>query len=157
MLPQLIDIILKQHFLESFIFAIFKTQNKSLKSYELFKGGMQRWYNLSAYCYLQNSLKCNVKMACIFHLSLLCISSILILPVKNKEVGACLLNGKNLLNVTKVICRQSLNPKNQMLHKSNSFSYNDSINTNHRQISLTGTDHFITQFFQYFRKSAGEP
>ena len=147
MLPQLIDINLKQHFLESLFLQFSKHKNKSLKSYELFKGGMKRWYNLSAYCYLQNLLKYNVKMACIFHLILLGIFSILILPVKNKEVGACLLNGQNLLNVTKVICRQSLNPKNQMLHKSNSFSSNDLINTNHRQISLTRTDHFNSKLF----------
>ena len=42
---------------------------------------------------------------CIFHLILVGILCILILPVKNRRVGWFLLN---LLGTTKVICRQSL-------------------------------------------------
>ena len=48
--------------------------------------------------YLQN-LKYNAR-ACIFHLILVGIVSILILTVKNRGVGG-LLNGQNLLSVTK--------------------------------------------------------
>ena len=60
----------------------------------------------------------NTKGACILHLILAGILSTLILSVKNRGevvvvvVGGggvgCLLNGQNPLNVTKVICRQSL-------------------------------------------------
>ena len=60
----------------------------------------------------------NTKGACILHLILAGILSTLILSVKNRgEVvvvvgggggGGGLLNGQNPLNVTKVICRQSL-------------------------------------------------
>ena len=52
----------------------------------------------------ENHLKC--KRGCIFHLIFVgvCPPSILILPI----IGV-LLNGKNLLSITKVICRQSLN------------------------------------------------
>ena len=55
----------------------------------------------------------NVKKACIFHLVLVGIPSVLILSVKNKGSGG-LLNEQNLLSMTKVICQQSLiqqNPK----------------------------------------------
>ena len=55
---------------------------------------------------------------------------------------------QNLLSVTKVICRHSLNPKNQVLHKSKPVSSNDPINTNQRQISLTGTDHLNSENLQ---------
>ena len=34
-----------------------------------------------------------------------------------------------------------------MLHKSKSVSSNDPMNTNHRQVSLTGTDHFNSKLF----------
>ena len=48
------------------------------------------------------------KRVCIFHLFLVGIPSILILSIKNRwEVGGGLLNGQNLLSVTKVICWQS--------------------------------------------------
>ena len=58
--------------------------------------------------YLQN-LKWNVKRACIFHLIMLGIPSILILSVKKKGMGeGGLLNEKNLLSVIKAICWQSL-------------------------------------------------
>ena len=60
--------------------------------------------------YPQN-LKYNVKEVCIFHLILVGILSILILSVTLKGTGGgvgCLINEKNLLSVTKVICRQSL-------------------------------------------------
>ena len=54
--------------------------------------------------YLQN-LKYNVNSGCIFHLILVAILSILILSVKNRNgVGWFLLNGKNPLRMTKVIC-----------------------------------------------------
>ena len=57
--------------------------------------------------YLQN-LKYNVKRGCIFHLILVGIPSILILPVKDRGVGGGVLNGQNPSSVTKVICRQAL-------------------------------------------------
>ena len=50
--------------------------------------------------YLQN-LKYNAR-ACIFHLNLIGIVSILILPVKNMGGGRGLLNGQNLLSVLTV-------------------------------------------------------
>ena len=46
------------------------------------------------------------KEACIFHLILVAIPSSMILSVKNKRWGV--LNGQNLLSVTKVICWWSL-------------------------------------------------
>ena len=56
--------------------------------------------------YLQN-LKYNVKGACIFHLILVDILSILILSVKNRGVGVGvvggLLNGQNPLSVAKFL------------------------------------------------------
>ena len=55
----------------------------------------------------------NVKRACIFHLLLVGIPSVLILSVKNKGSGG-LINGQNLLSMAKFICQQSLiqqNPK----------------------------------------------
>ena len=66
------------------------------------------------------------------------ILSILIFSVKNM---GDLLKGQNLLSVTKLIRRQSLNLKNQVLHKSKLVSSNDPININRRQILLTGTFH----------------
>ena len=44
---------------------------------------------------------------------------------------------------------QNLNPKNQELHNSTPVSSNDPMNTNHRQIYLTGTNviQLITQIF----------
>ena len=58
--------------------------------------------------YVQN-LKYNIKGACIFHLILVGILSILILSIKNRRLGKrCLLNGQNPFSMTKVICRQSL-------------------------------------------------
>ena len=42
------------------------------------------------------------KEACIFHLILVAVPSSLILSVKNRSWGV--LNGQNLLSVTKVIC-----------------------------------------------------
>ena len=52
--------------------------------------------------YLQN-LQHNVKRVYIFHLILVGIPSSMILSVKKRGVGG-LLNRKNLLSVTKVIC-----------------------------------------------------
>ena len=43
--------------------------------------------------------------------------------------------------MTKVICGQSVNTKNQVINKSKAVYSNDQINTNHRQFSLTETDH----------------
>ena len=58
--------------------------------------------------YLQN-LKYSTEEACIFHLILVGILSILILSIKNRGIGFFfLLKGQNLLSVTKVICLQSL-------------------------------------------------
>ena len=57
--------------------------------------------------YLQN-LKCNVKQAYIFHLTLLGIASSLILSIKSRGSGGFLLNGQNLFSVTKVTCQQSI-------------------------------------------------
>ena len=56
--------------------------------------------------YVQN-LKYNIKGACMFHLILVGILSILILSVKNRGWGGggrVFVNGQNLLSVTKVIC-----------------------------------------------------
>ena len=53
----------------------------------------------------------NTKGACILHLVLVGILSVLILSVKSMVEGGggrWLLNGQNPLSVTKVICRQSL-------------------------------------------------
>ena len=53
----------------------------------------------------------NTKGACILHLVLFGILSVLILSVKSmveRGGGRWLLNGQNPLSVTKVICRQSL-------------------------------------------------
>ena len=50
------------------------------------------------------NVKCNVKKVYIFHLILFGILSILILSIKNRGVGGLLLNGHNLLSMTKVIC-----------------------------------------------------
>ena len=52
-----------------------------------------------------------------------------------------MVNKQSLLCLTKVICWQPLNPKNQLLHNSKPVSLNDPINTIHRQISLSATDH----------------
>ena len=59
------------------------------------------FYNM----YVQN-LKYNIKGACMFHLILVGILSILILSVKNsgEAGGSVFVNGQNLLSVTKVIC-----------------------------------------------------
>ena len=71
-------------------------------SYEFF------WFYFKRY--LEN-LKYNVKRACMFHLILFGILSILIFSVKNRGVGDArrgrgggLLNGQNPLSMTKVIC-----------------------------------------------------
>ena len=65
------------------------------------------FYNM----YVQN-LKYNIKGACMFHLILVGILSILIFSVKNREGwgggGSVFVNGQNLLSMMKVICRQSL-------------------------------------------------
>ena len=56
--------------------------------------------------YVQN-LKYNIKRACMFHLILVGILSILILSVKNRGWdggGGVFVNGQNLLTVTKIIC-----------------------------------------------------
>ena len=53
--------------------------------------------------YFQN-LKYDVKRACIFHLILVGILSILILPVKNRGVVFFPFNRQNPLSVTEVIC-----------------------------------------------------
>ena len=65
------------------------------------------FYNMS----VQN-LKYNIKGACMFHLILVGILSLLILSVKNRWAGLGLgcgggsvfVNGQNLLSVMKVIC-----------------------------------------------------
>ena len=57
--------------------------------------------------YHQN-LKYNVKKLCISHLLLVGILSILQLSINNSGGVGVLLNGQNLLNVTKFICQQSL-------------------------------------------------
>ena len=60
------------------------------------------FYNM----YVQN-LKYNIKGACMFHLILVGILSILILSVKNRGRvggGSVFVNGQNLLNVTKFFC-----------------------------------------------------
>ena len=70
-------------------------------SYEFF------WFYFKRY--LEN-LKYNVKRACMFHLILFGILSILIFSVKNRGVGDArrggggLINGQNPLSMTKVIC-----------------------------------------------------
>ena len=56
--------------------------------------------------------------------------------------------------MTKVICWQSLNPKNQVLHTSKPVFFNDPINTNHKQISLTGTDNFNSKLFSLRKKQS---
>ena len=53
-------------------------------------------------------MKYNVKMACIFHLILVSILSILTLSVKNRGWFFFLLNRQNPLSMTEVICRQTL-------------------------------------------------
>ena len=56
--------------------------------------------------YVQN-LKYNIKGACMFHLILVGILSILILSVKNRGwggAGRVFVDGQNLLSVTKIIC-----------------------------------------------------
>ena len=63
-------------------------------------------YLTSFYKNVQN-LKYNIKGACMFHLILVGILSILILSVKNRGWGGggrVFVNGQNLLSVTKVIC-----------------------------------------------------
>ena len=59
------------------------------------------FYNM----HVQN-LKYNIKGACMFHLILVGILSILILSVKNRggRGGSVFVNGQNLLSVMKVIC-----------------------------------------------------
>ena len=67
------------------------------------------------------------------------------------------LNGQNLLSMTKVICWQSLHPRSQELHKYNSVSSNDPINTNHGKfiwlevitliLNYSVWEKTITQFF----------
>ena len=94
--------------------------------------------------YLQNLVKYIVKRVCIFHLIWVGILSILIFSIKNRGIGGFLLNKQNLLCVTS---QHSLNPKNQVLHKSKPVSSNNPINTNHRKISLVGTDHFNSKLF----------
>ena len=70
---------------------------------------MIQWlYNTTFYTkYLQN-LKSNVKRKTILHLILVGIPSIFMLFVNNRGVGERLLNRQNLINLTKVIFRQSL-------------------------------------------------
>ena len=65
-----------------------------------------------------------------------------------------MLNGQNLLSVTKVICRQFLNAENKVLHKPKPVSSNDPTNTNHRQISLAGTDHSDSKLFSLRKKQS---
>ena len=67
--------------------------------------------------YLASKKFLNTKGACVLHLILVGILSILILSVKSREGGGggvegLLLNGQNPLSVTKVICRQSLRGHN---------------------------------------------
>ena len=50
-----------------------------------------------------------IKRVCIFHLILVGIPSILILPIKNRGEGWSLLNRQISLSVAKVICQHSLN------------------------------------------------
>ena len=64
-----------------------------------------------------------------------------------------LLNGQNFLSVTKVICWQSLNLKNQVVYKSKIVSTNEAININHRQISLSWADHFNSKLFSFRKKT----
>ena len=54
--------------------------------------------------YLVINLKYNFKKGCIFHLILVGIPFVLILSIKNGRVEGFLLNGQNLLSITKVIC-----------------------------------------------------
>ena len=54
--------------------------------------------------------------------------------------------------MTKVICRQSVNTKNQVINKSKAVYSNDQINTNHRQFSLTETDHSNCKLFNLRKK-----
>ena len=69
------------------------------------------------------------------------------------KAGGGLLNGQNLLSVTKVICWQSLNLKNQVVYKSKIVSTNEAININHRQISLSWADHFNSKLFSFRKKT----
>ena len=64
-----------------------------------------------------------------------------------------LLNGQNFLSVTKVICWQSLNLKNQVVYKSKIVSTNEAIDINHRQISLSWADHFNSKLFSFRKKT----
>ena len=59
--------------------------------------------------FIESTFKTYVKVACIFHLILIGILSILILSIKNRG-GGCgdSLNGQNPLSMRKVICQQSL-------------------------------------------------
>ena len=57
-----------------------------------------------SYNFPQKHLLCSVKRGCIFNLILVGIPSSLILSVKNIGVRGFLLNGQNLLSMTKVIC-----------------------------------------------------
>ena len=66
--------------------------------------------------------------------------------------GKGFLNRKNLLSMTKVICGQSVNTKNQVINKSKAVYSNDQINTNHRQFSLTETDHSNCKLFNLRKK-----
>ena len=57
---------------------------------------------------VSSKLEIQCKKACIFHLTLAGILSILMmLSIKSSGQGRGFLNGKNLLNMTKVICQQS--------------------------------------------------
>ena len=68
---------------------------------------LQNFYNMCLQILLQN-LKYNINWACIFYLILVSILSILILSIYEQRVFFFfLLNGQNLLSMTKVICQHS--------------------------------------------------
>ena len=64
---------------------------------------LQNFYNMYFQMLIQN-LKYNINWACIFYLILVGILSILILSIYEQRVFFFLLNGQNLLSMTKVIC-----------------------------------------------------
>ena len=104
--------------------------------------------------YLRNLVKYNEKRPCVFHLILVGFLSMWMLYAKSRGIGRKkgFLNRKNLLSMTKVICRQSVNTKNQVINKSKAVYSNDQINTNHRQFSLTETGHSNCKLFSLRQK-----
>ena len=73
--------------------------NKKQRIWQLYLTNFYKKYDIFKFSY--------VKRACTFHLISACILSILILTVKNRG-WVFLLNRQNLLSMTEVICRQSL-------------------------------------------------